>query len=494
VSQRAAFIKGGAVLSAGNMGATACSFVRNVIIARMLSVDDVGVAATFAMTTSLMEMASNMALDRLIVQAPDGDDPRLQAAAQFFQFVRGVIGAIVLFAIAGPVAQLFGIPDVAWAFRLLAVVPLLRGLSHLDVHRAQRTMHFTPFVVVTVAPQLVVTALAPPLAWWLDDFRAVLWIVLMQAFLSTALAHLMAERRYAWAVDRERMRRIVAYGWPLLINGALMYAIFQGDRAIVGSVFTMEDLGWYATVLGLTFVPSMLILKILTTLIMPRLSRSHDGADGDRHSQLTVQAFTAAAVVLAVGAWTVGPLALVLIYGERYAPGALVIGWLGLMQALRVMKAGPATVALSTAKTTALLWANMVRLSGLALAIAAVWGGYGFEGIAIAGVVGECFSLITAIALLKASGVAVARAARSCLTACAVIALVIGIFELISPRGSVTEGVVGTLLTALATGLAAFSLGEIRRRLFRTRARAADSYASRGDASASRLGDGGDSG
>lgn len=474
------------------MAATVCSFVRNVIIARMLSVEDVGVAATFAMTTSLMEMASNLALDRLIVQAPDGDDPRLQAAAQFFQFLRGVVGAVVLLAIAGPVAGLFDIPEQAWAFRLLALIPLLRGLSHLDVHRVQREMRFFPSIAVTLGPQLLVTLLAAPLALWTGDFRAVLWVVLIQALMGMVISHVLSERRYAWLWDREQMRRMVRFGWPLLVNGALLYAIMQGDRAIVGSAFSLEELGWYATALGLVLAPAMLVPKILTTLILPRLSRSSEGSSADRHSQLTMQAFASAGVMLGIGAWTLGPAALVLIYGERYAPGAAVIGWLGAMQALRVMKAGPATVALATARTVAPLYANVVRLLGLGLAIAAVAAGKGVVAIAIAGLIGEALSLAASVWLLRMSSVSVARAARSTVLASGVLAVVIALYEAFPvPGGLVVVGLVGgAALLVGAVGLCV-TQGEIRARMFSLAGGRADSPTSRGGASDSLTGDGG---
>ncbi len=495
MSQGLAFIRGGAVLSAGNMAATVCSFVRNVIIARMLSVEDVGVAATFAMTTSLMEMASNLALDRLIVQAPDGDDPRLQAAAQFFQFIRGVVGGVVLLAIAGPVAGLFDIPEQAWAFRLLALIPLFKGLSHLDVHRVQREMRFFPSVAVALGPQLLVTLLAAPLAWWMGDFRAVLWVVLIQALIGMLISHVLSERRYAWLWDREQIKRMVSFGWPLLVNGALLYAIMQGDRAIVGSAFSMEELGWYATALGLVLAPSMLVPKILTTLILPKLSRSLEGAGAARHSQLTMQAFAASGVMLGIGAWTLGPLGLVLIYGERYAPGAAVIGWLGAMQALRVMKAGPATVALATARTVAPMYANVVRLLGLGLALIAVGAGQGVVAIAIAGLIGEGLSLVASVFLLRMSLVSIGPAARSTALAVGVLALVIALCEALPlPTGDLAVALTGVVALLVGTGGLFATQGEIRARLFRRAGGRADSPTSRGGAQGSLSGDGGASG
>ena len=67
------------------------SFVRNIIVARLISPQDFGIAATFAITMSLLEMISDLAADRLIIQAKDGEDPQLQATAQLWQFTRGLM-------------------------------------------------------------------------------------------------------------------------------------------------------------------------------------------------------------------------------------------------------------------------------------------------------------------------------------------------------------------------------------------------------------------
>src|SRR5260370_14054025 len=78
VSARSSILRGGSLLAAGQVASQASSFIRNVIIARIISPADFGIAATFATTLSLMEMISYLAGEKLLVQSPDGDDPRLE--------------------------------------------------------------------------------------------------------------------------------------------------------------------------------------------------------------------------------------------------------------------------------------------------------------------------------------------------------------------------------------------------------------------------------
>ena len=58
------------MLSIGQIGSSACSFIRNIVVARVLSVEEFGIAATFAMTLSIVEMSSQLALDKYLIQHP----------------------------------------------------------------------------------------------------------------------------------------------------------------------------------------------------------------------------------------------------------------------------------------------------------------------------------------------------------------------------------------------------------------------------------------
>ena len=61
--------QGGVKIGLGQVFSQGCSFLRNVIVARLITPADFGIAATFAMTLSLVEMVSNLAAEKLLVQS-----------------------------------------------------------------------------------------------------------------------------------------------------------------------------------------------------------------------------------------------------------------------------------------------------------------------------------------------------------------------------------------------------------------------------------------
>lgn len=186
-------------LSASNGLIALVNLFRNILIARLISVEDFGIASTFAVTMSLIEMTSNFALDRMLVQTSDGGSSRFQSSVQMLQAARGAIGAAIMFLAAGPIAVLFGVPDVAWAYQLLALVPLLRGLAHFDMFRLQRKLEFRTIICVEMGAVFLATASAFPLSIWLQDYRAMLWVLLLQQSTYTILSHVLAKRRYRWS-------------------------------------------------------------------------------------------------------------------------------------------------------------------------------------------------------------------------------------------------------------------------------------------------------
>lgn len=458
-------LKSGVLLSGGSIASALCSFGRNIIIARLISVENFGIAATLAMTMSLIEMASNLSLDRLIVQAPDGDAPRLQATAQAFQALRGFFGAVVLFALAGPAAALFDIPDVRWAFQTLALVPLLRGFVHLDFARAQREMAFATSVWIDLGPQLVVTAIAAPLALWLNDYRVMLWTVLLQVSLYVLLSHLLATRRYQWAWDTHALRRMIRFGWPLLVNSLLLFGIFQGDRAIVGASFSMETLGWFSAAFMLTLTPSQVLARICQSFLMPILARVQlDPEPFLDRAHLTVQACLMIGIVVAVGFWIAGPALLLTFFGERYLDAVTVIGLLGLMQGVRLAKAGPAIVAMSRGETLTPMLANLVRMLGLLLALGAALAKFDVRVIVLCGLLGESAAMIASLALLESrSKLPIGGMMRStALAALLVAAIAAPTYGLFLGQSRWFELVLGTAAAAVAAGVFALLSPHLR--------------------------------
>jgi len=122
-------VKPALLILSGNAAASGLLLIRNLLVAALIPVSDYGIAATFAIAMAVVEMASTFGLQQQIVQSAKGEDPCFQAALQGFQVMRGALAGVVLFILAGPIATFMGIAEVTWAYRVLAVVPVLNAVQ-----------------------------------------------------------------------------------------------------------------------------------------------------------------------------------------------------------------------------------------------------------------------------------------------------------------------------------------------------------------------------
>lgn len=384
----------------GNAAASLLLLARNLIVARMISVSDYGIASTFAMAMAIVEMASSLGLQQQIVQAKEGEDPRFQAALQGFQVLRGLISSVVLFVIAEPLARFLDIAEVAWAYQILAVVPLLNALQHFDIHRLNRQMRFGPLLLTGTLPSAAALAMTWPLAAWFGDWQVMLWSLLAQAVLGVVISQILAERPYRLAFDPTIMANSLHFGWPLLINAGLMFLVFQGDKLIVGRVLGMETLAVFSMGVTLTVTPTLVLAKSAQNLFLPRLSRLAPGDGFSRTALQTLQVVSLSSLLFVLLVLLLGGPVLTLLLGQKYASLAPLLAWFALGQGLRVMKAGPAIVALARGQTANAMAANWLRVMSLPLAWWAVGQGGGILSVLGIALAGEGAGLVVSIWLL----------------------------------------------------------------------------------------------
>lgn len=395
-------IKTGIFLSVGNVFIALLSLVRNVLIARLVSVEDFGIAVTLATVVALVEMASGLGVDRLLVQARDGDSPVLQSTVHALEICRGMIGAATLVVLANPIAHFFGIPHAAWAYQAMALVPLMRGLAHLDIFRLQRQMRFLPRVSVELVPQFISAVSAVPAALYMGDYRAMLFTLILQQLIYTTTSHLIAERLYRVSWDKLVLRRVLLFGWPILLNGAIMFAIFQGDRIIVGGFIGMNELGWFSAAFSLTLMPSMVIAKTLQSFFLPQISPYKlNDRNFLRTYNVIMQASILSVTLFAIIFALAGPYIFSKLYGLNYEAGLSVLIWLTIMQALRIAKSGPVIVALSRGQTINLLVANIARIAMFPPALLFIIYGGDVISVVIFGIMGESLAFLISIVMLR---------------------------------------------------------------------------------------------
>ena len=367
---------------------------RNSVLGYLLSKGDFGIAASMTLALQVLEIASDTAADRLIIQDRDGDNACVVNAAHAILFMRGILMAVVLYAGAPAIARLFHVDFAEHTFRLLAIVPVIKSLVHLDSKRLQRHYKNRATVLIEVIPQALSFILAYPVAKVYGDYSAVVWLAIVQATIATMVSHYTAERPWGFETDRDTLVRFLKFGWPVLLTALPMIAINQFDRIVIGRYFGMEDLAAYTAAFMITAAPGTVLVKVGSSMMLPLLAEFQDNQRRFtlRFSFLAEAAVLAACLYFAVFCIAGGAI-VHLAFGKNYAGLEVLTAVLASAWAVRILALASGQALMAKGDTKSGLVAVTIRALSLYLTLYAAFSGYGLLGIAASGIAGDALSI-----------------------------------------------------------------------------------------------------
>jgi O-antigen/teichoic acid export membrane protein len=387
-----------------SMVAQAAALLRYVVLARILGPEELGLAAMLVLTAQFFESVTDAGADRYIVQDRDGDSPRTQGVVQLAMAVRGVLIAVALVLSAGVVSRLYDAPIIAGALQALAIVPLVTGVINLDLRRAQRQGDFRPESYATIFGELAGVAATATAALIARDHTSVIYGLLARALVTVSVSHFTAERSYRWATGDAEIRRFAAFATPLFVNGLFLFFGSQGDRLMVGGALGATALGQYSAILLLIYYPTSAVSRFVMGMHLPLVAAARDSpARSTETADRLAGQILLLAVAGAVGFTLAGPIFAPLLYGHQFGQPLLIFAALGVLQAARLLRFWPTTLALGAGRSKVVMANNVARM--IALPAAYFANEYWHSLLAIIGgfVLGEIVAQIVALWLLNRS-------------------------------------------------------------------------------------------
>lgn len=341
-----------------------CVLARMALFAHVLVPASMGMVVILGTWLRLVEMVTDISVERYLLRASDGASRAVQRTAHGTAVLRGVAGSLFMAASLPPLLFVYDIQGQIWAFIAAALVPFIRGFTHFDYRLHNRLLHLGSTATIEVASALAALAAATSV-FVLPGVAAFAVALLTQAVVAVLLSHLLASRNYRISFDAGVRRRLWLAGWPLAVNALFLYAVFQGERLIIGGVMGLSILGSYAITAQLALLPVMIAGRLSIGLGLPVLARTASHTPRGRQlRQDVLQLFVIAGTFFWFGFVALAPLVIVRLFGEAYAQPAASISWIAAAAALRLQKTGPATLLLASGRARDIMSGNSARLAG----------------------------------------------------------------------------------------------------------------------------------
>ena len=390
--------KGAGLLALVFAAGEAATLMRTVVFAHWLTPAQMGALVLMMTSLRLIEMITDVSIDRLVLQAKDGASAKFQTLAHGASILRGVIGGLVLLLLALPIAFTFDINAEGLCF--LALAPVIRGFLHLDCRIYNRHLKPGGAALAEGGGSLSGLLAAWPSVMITQGPEAIVLASLAQVVAMVGLSHWVARRPYRARLEIANLKRIWAFGWPLALNALFLSAVFQGERIAVGGAYGLETLGRFGIASQLALSPAILAGRIAIAGLLPVAARSQGRAEGRFGLGVLYTAFGSGLLFTACFA-LLTPAFISFVFGEHYALEAAALAWLGAAAGARIARVGPVILLLANGDTRGVLAGSFLRAIALGLGILLALQGLSLVHFAAIAAAGEGASLIAASLRLR---------------------------------------------------------------------------------------------
>ena len=355
-----------------------------VILARLLTPADYGLAAMVLVFSSLVLIFADLALGAALVQRQELSEED-KSTVFWTSAAMGVAFMLIGIALSWPMAAFYGESEVQPLFAALSVSFLITALGTTQSALMNREMQFRSLELRMMAGTVVggtagiVVALAGGGAW------AIIAQQLAIAVASTTLLWFFSSwrPRFSWSV--ESLRSLAGFSGNVFGTRVLFYANRNLDNLLIGKFLGAASLGAYAIAYNVMLMPLARIAQPIVEVLFPAMSRIQD--DRPRMAAMWLRAnrmIGAITIPAMVGLMVVGPEFVATLFGAKWADAAPVIqilAWVGLLQSLQrlnssVLQACDRTGALLRYSVIVLVASIVAFVVGLSWGIVGVAAGY----------------------------------------------------------------------------------------------------------------------
>lgn len=357
--------------------------VTALLLARLLSPHDYGVAGMVLVASGLVLVFADLAFGSALIQRERLTE--LDRSTIFWTNVAGgTLFTLVGVALAGPIASFYHQPDVKPLFMAFSVTFLVTALSATHSALLTREMNFRSLELRQLLSYLVGAVVGITLA----VRGAGAWAIVAQqiaiAGASTVLLSVFAPWRPRLAFSLASLRSMAGFSGRLFVSRILFYLNRNVDNILVGRYLGSAALGFYTLAYNVMLLPFNQIASPIQDVLYPAFARMQDDPERIGRGWLRVNRVVAAISMPAlVGLVIVAPDFVPVALGARWRPAVPVVQilcWVGLLQSLQRMNS---SILAARDRTHALLRYSVVVL---AVSVAAFVGGlhWGVVGVAAA--------------------------------------------------------------------------------------------------------------
>jgi len=381
-------------------------FLRSIILARLLAPEDFGLFGMALTVVAALNALTTIGLDRTILASKFGSRAELDAHLDTVwsaELIRSLIIAVVVSALAFPLARFYGQAQLLLLIPVLGLSSLVQGFRNIGLVLLRKEISFARIFWYELATNAGGMALTVGLALFMRSVWALVNGLLITALLGTALSYLFHSYRPRLAFEKEALRRTLNLGKFSLVIAIALYVMNMADNVMVGRFLGTNALGNYSLAFNIASAPISVLVFALGGVLVPAYAEI-TAQRSKRLDEAFTKVFSMASVVvltITVPLFLLAGEIVQMLFGDRWADAGKVLRVLALIIPLRGLTLMITTVFMGLNRPKEVAVGQTLEAIVFLVFLYPFIKAFGLTGAAWAGVIAYAFACVNRLAALR---------------------------------------------------------------------------------------------
>ncbi len=373
------------------------SFVRTIIIARILTPESFGVFGIATLVLTFIEIFTETGVNIYLIQIKEGIDKYINTS-WMISILRGVVISGLILLLAPFVSNFFHSPDSHVVILLIALVPLLRGFINPSIVKFQKELLFHKEFIYRTSIFAVESVVSIILILWTGSVLGLVWGMVVSVIFEIVLSFYLISPRPSFQFELPLFKKVIGYGKWITASTIFNYFYQHGDDIAVGRLLGTGQLGLYDMAYRISLIPLTDISDVIAKVTFPVYVQISEDRKRLRKAFLkTISAVLAITIPIGAILFIFPESIIRLLLGEQWLPAAQVLRVLAVFGVIRAVASFSTLMFLSIGKQKLVTLITFVGLFALGVTIVPFIVKWGIIGAAYAALCGTVISCLVSL-------------------------------------------------------------------------------------------------
>lgn len=247
-------VKGISWVGAARVVVRGLTFVKIVIISRILTPTQFGFFGIAMLILALFEILTETGINIFLVQKKEQMEKYINTA-WIVSIIRGIVVTLLIALSAPFIASFFHAPESLNLLYLTSIVPLVRGFINPSIVTFQKELYFHKEFFFKSSIFLVETILSVIFVIVSKSVDGLIWAMIASALLEVVLSIVLIKPRPTFVFEKLKFFQIIHFGKWVTLAGIFNYFYQHGDDIAVGRILGSGSLGLYDMAYRISLAP-----------------------------------------------------------------------------------------------------------------------------------------------------------------------------------------------------------------------------------------------